>query len=199
MPMMAGKIFSALLALGFPIAVLFCGDAVMSGASGRAAAIHQLTDGKPNGPRPLNQRWFGYGSDAAQAYWCWLTPAGRQVEKRFLALDLLFPLLYGGALAASLGWVWTALERPFHPAWILAPLVMITMADWLENLIQLAQLRHYMSSNEQYVQSRWIQLSSCATIVKLWLTSGLYITLVGLILNFLFTFSGRRLANDAAK
>lgn len=182
---MAGKSFKALLAFGFPIAVLVCGDGILSDRSGRAAAIHQLTEGKPNAPRPINQRWFGYGSDTVKSYWCWLTPEGREAERKFLALDLLFPFFYGGALAASQWWVWMVLERPFHPAWIVAPLVMIMIADWLENLIQLAQLRHYVSSNEQDVQGLWIQVSSCATIVKLWLTSGLYISLAGLILTML--------------
>lgn len=196
---MADKIFIALLALGFPMAVLLCGDILLPGASGRAAAISQLTGGKADGLKPLNQRWFGYGTDAVKAYWHWLKPAGREAEKTFLALDLLFPFFYGGALAASLGWVWMALERPFHPIWIIAPLVIIMLADWLENLIQLAQLRHYVSSNEQYVQGLWIQLSSYATLIKLWLTGGLYIALAGLLLKMLFTFSGRRLASHAAE
>lgn len=196
---MAGKTFTALLALGFPIAVLFFGDDVLSGASGRAAVIRQLSEERHESPRPLSRRWFGYGADAVKEYWFWLKPAGRWAEKTFLTLDLLFPFLYGGALAVSLWWVWMALERPFHPTWILAPLALITMADWLENLIQLAQLRYYVSSNEQSVQSGWIRLSSCATIVKLWVTSGLYISLAGLILTMLFTCSGRRLATDAAE
>lgn len=199
MHIMADKRFAALLALGLPMAVLLCGNDMLSGASGRTAALCQLTDGKQDHPRPLNQRWFGYGADAVQDYWSWLKPAGRRAEEAFLALDLLFPFLYGGALAASLGWIWMTLGRPFHPAWIIAPLVVITMADWLENLIQLAQLRHYVSSNEQSVQSLWIQLSSLATIIKLWIASGLYVSLAGLVLKMLLTFSGRRLASDAVE
>lgn len=199
MPIMADKIFTALLALGFPITVLLGGDVVLSGASGRPPAVCQLTDEKQFAPKPLNRRWFGYGAEDAKAYWSWLESTGRQTEKTFLTLDLLFPFLYGGALAASLWWIWMTLGRPFHPAWILAPLVMITMADWLENLIQLAQLRHYMESNGQYVQSLWIQLAGCATIIKLWLTGGLYVSLAGLILKLLLTCPDRRLAGDATK
>ena len=63
----------------------------------------------------------------------------------------------------------------------------------------LAQLRHYMSPNQQYAESLLIRLSGCATIIKLWLTSGLYVTLAGLVLKMLFTFPGRRLASDAAE
>jgi len=196
---MAGKIFIALLVLGFPAAVLLCGDILLSAASGRGAALSQLAVGKGGDLKPRTQRWFGYGTDVVKAYWHWLKPAGREAEKTFLTLDLLFPFFYGGALTASLWWVWMALERPFHPIWIIAPLVIIMLADWLENLIQLAQLRHYVSSNEQYAQGLWIQLSSYATILKLWLTGGLYIALAGLVLKMLFTFSGRRLAHHAAE
>lgn len=86
---------------------------------------------------------------------------------------------------------------PTVPSWLdFAPLVMITMADGLENLVQAAQLR-YMSPNEPSAKSLWIQLAACATILKLWLTRGLYVTLAGLILNFLCTFSERHLATDA--
>lgn len=196
---MAGKTFTALLALGLPMAVLLCGDILLSAASGRATALSHIALGKGGELKPLNQRWFGYGTDAVKAYWHWLKPAGREAERKFLTLDLLFPFFYGGALAASLSWVWMALEQPFHPAWIVAPLVMIMLADWLENLIQLAQLRHYVSSDEQYVQGVWIQLSSCATLIKLWLTGGLYIALAGLLVKMLFTCSGRRLASHVVE
>lgn len=199
MHIMADKRFAALLALGFPTTVLLCGSDKLSGGSDRAAALCRLIDGKQEHPRPLHQRWFGYGVDALQEYCSWFKPAGRRAEENILALTLLFPFLYGGALAASLGWIWVTLGRPFHPAWIIAPLVVITMADWLENLIQLAQLRHYVSSNEQCVQSLWIQLSSLATIIKLWIASGLYVSLAGLVLKMLLTFSGRRLASDAVE
>lgn len=124
---------------------------------------------------------------------------GREAETRFLLLDLVFPLFYGGALAASLWWVWMTLGRPFHAGWIVAPLVIIVMADWTENLIQLAQLRHYVSSNESRIQDLWIQVSSCATIIKLWLTSGLYVSLIGLVVRMILTLSDRRMVTDVAK
>lgn len=177
---MTDKTFSAVLAPGFPIAVQLRGDEALSDASGRAAAIHQLADERQDVPKPLTRGWFGCGGDAPTQY-------------------SLFPFLYGCALTATLWWIWMALGQPFHPAWIVAPLMVITIADWLEHLIQLAQLRHYVSSNEQYVQGLWIQLSGCATIIKLWLTSGLYVSLAGFILKMLFTFSGRRLAGNAAQ
>ncbi len=173
---MADNIFSAFLTSGFPIAIWLCGNVRVPGTKAGAA-----------------------GTDGARAYWCWLTSGGRQAKSQCLTLDRLFSWLYGGALAASLCWVWMALDQPFHPGWIFAPLVIIMIADWLENLVQAAQLRHYTSPNEQYAKSLWIQLASCSTIMKLWLTSGLYISLAGLILNMLCTFTERRLATDAVE
>ena len=170
---MADNIFIAFLASGIPTTIRLCGNVMVLGRDAGAA-----------------------GTDGARAYWCWLTSGGRQPKSQFLTLDCLFSWLYGSALAASLCWMWMALGQPFHPGWIFAPLVMITMADGLENLVQAAQLR-YMSPNEPSAKSLWIQLAACATILKLWLTRGLYVTLAGLILNFLCTFSERHLATDA--
>ncbi len=196
---MTSMIFKAFLAVGLPVAVLLGGSWVLSHMSGRACAGDLPTQTEQGVPKPLNLRWFGYGTEAAMEFWAKLGDAGRQAEKRFLLLDLVFPLFYGGALAASLWWIWVTLGRPFHPAWIVAPLAMILTADWTENLIQLAQLRHYVSSNEGRLQGLWIQISSCATIIKLWLTSGLYVSLVGLVVRMIFTLSDRRLVADAAE
>ncbi len=194
---MEHMILKAFLSVGFPVAVLLGGSWMISQVSGRTAAMNRLTEETQDNPKPLNLRWFGYGTEAAKKYWSWLKPAGRQAEEKFLTLDMLFPLFYGGALAASLWWVWMALDQPFHPAWIIAPLAVIAMADWTENLIQLAQLRHYVSSNESPIQNLWIQLSSVATMIKLWLTSGLYISLIGLVVKMVFTLSDRHVAADA--
>lgn len=187
------------ITLGFPVEVRLGGDRIPSDPSGRVVAMNQPTDGKRDTPKPLNRRWVGDGTGAAKKCWSWLKPAGRQAEKEFLTLNLLFPFLYGGALAACLWWVWMALERPFHPAWIIAPLAIILTADWTENLIQLAQIHHYVSSNEGRIQDLWIQSSSCATIMKLWLTSGLSMSLIGLAVRMIVTLSDRRMATDAAE
>ena len=76
---------------------------------------------------------------------------------------------------------------------------MILTSDWTENLIHLAQLRHYVSSNEGRIQGLWIQISSCATIIKLWLTSGLYVSLVGLLVRLILTLLDKRLVADAVE
>ena len=182
------------IASGFPV-----GDRILSHPSGLAPKTSQLTLGEQRASWPLNLCWFGRGMEAVQGFGSWLQAAGRQAGRNFLTLDLLLSLVYGGALAASLWWVWLAVGRPFHPAWIVAPLAMILTADWTENLIQLAQLRHYVPSNEGRIQNFWIQVSSCATIIKLWLTLGLYVSLAGFVLRLIVSFSNRRLVAATAE
>lgn len=194
---MAPMILKTFLSLGFPLVVLPGDDKVLSRAGGRAAAIDHLTQGKQGEPKPLNLRWFGYDTNAAKGYWDWLTCVERQAEKTFLTKDVLFPFVYGGALAASLWWVWATVGRPFNPAWIVAPLAMILTADWIEHLIQLAQLRHYVLSNEGRMHNFWIQVSSGTTTITLWLTLGLYVSLAGLVLSMMVSLSDRRLTTHA--
>lgn len=86
-------------------------------------------------------------------------------EQHFLKIDLFFPVFYGAALVTSLLMVWEMLGRPFSPAWILAPVAITAVADWTENLVQLAQLARF--TNDKPLQASWIQLASLATILKL--------------------------------
>ena len=195
---MAIMTFKSYLAFSFSIAVPFDGERPLPHTGGRAAAIDPLTAGEQALFTPLPLRWLGNGMDAAKLLWSCLKDAGRRAGEKCCTLDVMFSFVYGGALAASLWWVWMTLGRPFHPIWIVAPLAMILTADWTEHLIQLAQLRHYLSSNEGRIQNLWIEIYGCATIIKLWLTSGLYMSLVGLAIRLVVTRSDRRLAADAA-
>ena len=195
---MAHMTFKVLLSVGFPIAVPFDGEQILPHACGRAGVIDPLITGEQGLLAPLHLRWLGNGMDAAKRLWSWLNDAGRETGETFLTMDLLFSFVHGGALAASLSWVWMTLGCPFHPIWIVAPLALTLTADWTEHLIQLAQLRHYLSSNGGRIQSLWIEIYGCATIIKLWLTSGLYMSLLGLAIRLVVTRSDRRLAADAA-
>lgn len=113
---------------------------------------------------PLNFRPGGYNAADATAYWEWLGPPGRAAERRFLLVDLAFPLGYGGAMLASLLIAWAALGRPFRRAWLVTPVVIAVVADWVENLIHLRQLRAFMQS--ALVDATWLQVASLATSVK---------------------------------
>jgi hypothetical protein len=198
---MASRLLNRFVAIGTPFEVLVGGDSsrMLSNPSGLAADMTQLPPGEQRVPEPLNLHWFGYEREAAKKYWSWLNALGRQVGENFLAMDLLFSFVYGGALAASLAWVWMAVGRPFHPAWIMAPLAMMLTAEWTEHCIQRVQLRPYVSSNDGPLPTLWIQISSCATMIKLWLTCGLYVSLAGLVVKLIVSLLERYLFVDAAE
>jgi hypothetical protein len=122
--------------------------------------------------KPLNMRYFGYNLEAVKAYWGAQEKTNLPAEQRLLELDLIFPFLYGGALAVGLFMAWAMLGRPFNPLFILAPICITMIADWTENLNQLHQLKAYMAGGEAAVQSGSIWLASLGTIVKLWFFTG---------------------------
>lgn len=190
--------FNIVFPLGFPIAMPSDGGQRLPHASAPAAAQNSLTTEEHALLKPLHARWLGSGLDAAKRSWSWLNETARQATEKLPALDLLFPFVYGGALAVNLWWVWETLGHPFYPAWIVAPLAMILTADWAENLLQLAQLSHSVSSNKSRAQNLWIEISACATTITLWLTLGLYISLMGLVAKLMVMLSHRRLLVSAA-
>ena len=196
---MASRVLNRFIALGDPIEVLVGGGSILPHPRGRAAVTISLTPGEQKAQERLNLRRSGYGTEAAKACWLWLTCTAHESGEKFLTLHLLFPFVYGGTLAANLWWVWVAVGRPFHPAWIMAPLAMMLAAEWTEHFIQRAQLRPYVSSNDDPLPTLWIQISSCATMVKLWLTFGLYVSLVGLVVKLIVSLSERHLVVDAAE
>lgn len=172
---------TAIIAFGFPVAILLGGGWALDHLSGRASVIKQLTSAGRTIPQPLNMRCLGYGIESAWSYWFALQDEGRRAEQKFLRLDLLFPFFYGSPLAASLCWAWLTLKEPFPLTWI-APLAIALIADWAENLIQLNQLGRYrdVPRGDGNLQRPWIRAASCATVIKLWFMGGLYMGLGGL-------------------
>ena len=124
-----------------------------------------------------------------------LPSASGWIEKQ-LTSAFLFTFMYGGAIAAGLWCVWVTAGRPFHPGWIIAPLAVIMTVDWTEHLIHLLQLRDQIPSNEGRLETLVIHISSYATVVKLWFTLGLYVSLIGLIVKVIVK-SDRCLEVDA--
>ncbi len=114
---------------------------------------------------PLNFRFAGYDAPAATAYWGWLGPAGRDAERRFLKADLVFPVVYGGALFAGLAFAWAGLGRASRPAWLMMPVAMTVLADWTENAVHLSQLAAFVHGAA--VDPGWIQIASIATSTKM--------------------------------
>ncbi|HEX3129928.1 MAG TPA: hypothetical protein VH394_21525 [Thermoanaerobaculia bacterium] len=116
--------------------------------------------------KPLNRR-FGYSLSETVSYWEALGSRGRSAERRILELDLAFPLLYGGALAASLLLARSSLKNPLPVALILAPVAITLLADWTENAIHLNQLGRYVADGQSALQESWIRVASTATALKL--------------------------------
>jgi hypothetical protein len=169
---MGKAILSAIVMLAFPAVVFLGGARAMIGISHREKVPE----------RPLNQRFF-YNACDAQNYWAKFSDRGR-AEQRFLELDLVFPFLYGGALAISLLWVWASLGRPFHPAWLIAPLAITALADWTENLVQLGQIKRFLAGTP--VQEGWILVASAVTALKLVFFYASWLGLLALVLLLIF-------------
>lgn len=148
-------IVNAVVMLLLPAAVFFGGGWIMAKMSGRVLMKQE---------KPLNQR-FGYDVEAVQRAWQAFDERALGAERRFLELDLVFPFLYGGALATGLLLGWASLGRRFNPAWLLVPIAITLLADWTENLVQLGQLSRFSAG--QVLQKSWIQVASTATATKL--------------------------------
>jgi hypothetical protein len=169
----------ALFAITLPIAAFLGGVWVMSQVSRHDQALQRLRATPAGDEEPLNRRRH-YDAAAVRDHWALFDDAGLASERHFLELDLVFPFLYGGALAASLLLVWAALGRPFSPAWIVVPVAVTVVADWTENLVQLTQLRRFV--RHEALQGGWIAIASAATLVKLVFIVASSVSLVVLVL-----------------
>ena len=176
---------TALVAVVFPT-VVFVGVATLQSAhSGRDQALKSAT---PQNPTPLNMRLY-YDNDVVDSFWGALGKSGRVAEQRFLEEDLVFPTLYGGAIAGSLLWLLPVTGLSWRPWLVVSPLVVGVMGDWTENLIQLEQLRRYGALGKNGLDASAIRLSSLATDLKL---AG--VTLSGVLLLVLVAAFLRRAA-----
>ena len=152
---------SVLLAAAMPVVVFFVVGTAMSIVTGRQAA---LAHAHPPDLKPLNMR-ISYNVDDVDRFWGALGANGLTAEQRFLKADLLFPTIYGGALAASLWWLCRLI------GWsVTIPLAAVTIgavADWTENLVQLELLRRYAQTGRAGLDPHTVQIASVATLVKL--------------------------------
>ena len=114
-----------------------------------------------------------------QQYWKGITKKGRIAEEKFLKYDLVFPLIYGGAVATSLLWARAKVGWPTHLAWIIIPLAIVFIADWTENLIQLEQLKKFRNTGPNNISPSWIRVASFFTVIKLGLVAALLLSLIG--------------------
>jgi hypothetical protein len=174
-------VVSILRAIWLPAVAYFGAGLVMILLSGHTYVTEQVRErAAPEHRTSLNMRLEGYDTADAARLWGLFDPRAQESERRFLLLDLLFPLFYGGAFLAALLRVWRDLGRPFSSLLLIAPVAITVVTDWIENLIHLAQLRRYVEQGEEGLQSGWIQVASAATTIKISLFAGTLLFLVGL-------------------
>jgi len=155
---MASPVATSLLALALPLAAYLGGGLLTTELAARE---------EPAGAqKPLNLR-FGYSAADLTSYWQAFKPSGLEGERRFLEADLIFPFLYGGALATGMLLLWAALGRPFNPAPLFAVVAITLLADWTENLVQLRQICRFIRQGSSELEAHWINVASAATMVKL--------------------------------
>jgi hypothetical protein len=162
----------AIILLAVPVLVFAGGAYLIGKLSDRQTVTNQLKTApiEDKDKNPLGLRFCGYNSAAVGRHWGALDPNALGLERRSLELDLMFPFFYGAALAGALLCAWATLSRPLPPAWLLLPVAITVVADWIENLVQLGQLRLFNASHEAGLQSGWIRIASAATVTK-WLFS----------------------------
>ena len=148
-------------------------------------SAHMDGSGAENAESKAAEHAAVYDKDDVNKFWGALGNDGRLAEQEFLKEDLIFPLMYGGALALSLGWVLSMSGLSWSPWLIVLPVVIGVVGDWAENLIQLEQLQRYIDKGKDGLDPGAILRSSIATDVKLagvLLSSLLLLALVAIFL-----------------
>jgi len=178
---MSKLIVKVIVILALPAVAFLGGVWLMFEISGRERVTQSLAaKAEPADRKPLYQR-LTYDVNDVKRHWGALDGGALHSERRFLRLDLFFPLLYGVALAFSSIMAWQALGRRFHPAWVLTPVLIAALSDWAENLIQLRQLGYYMAGGDTVLQAGWIRAASIATLLKLLFFGGSCLALILLV------------------
>ncbi len=178
---MVATVLKLIAILGLPLSLFKAGVAIMDKLADGPYVSQRLERAAPPADQtPLNRRLKGYDVQAVNRHWGALHRRAREAERLFLELDLVFPFLYGGGLAAGLLIAWAMVGRPWHPAWFIVPVVVAVLADWTENLVQISQLERYVSGSETSLQAGWVRVASVATSVKALFLIGLSLSLFGM-------------------
>lgn len=168
-----------ILALGLPLAAFLAGGAWMMKITGRG----KFPETAAPESVPLHFRLGGYAAADVRAYWDCLGADGQLAELRFLNLDLLFPLFYGGTLLLGLFLLWNGLGRPFPRFWLTVPVLVNLVVDWTENLTLRRQLHRFLGN--EAIQEGWIALAGVATTVKILCFAFAWLLLLGLGLRWI--------------
>lgn len=180
------------LMLAIPAAVSIGGAALLTRLSGRAIVTEQLATLPKDDRTPLNSRWR-YDKDAVGRHWTALDEKALAAETRFLEMDLVYPFAYGGAFLTALLLGWAMLGRPFNPVWLVVPVAVTVVADWVENLTILPQIRAFTDGGANALDAGRVTIASAATAVKL---AGI-VALIGLTVGVLIVVIRRLVAGRA--
>jgi hypothetical protein len=192
---MTPTILKAVLILAIPAIVFVGGAVLMTRLSGRALVTAQLAALPREDRTPLNSR-LGYDQPSIARHWGALDRAALAAETRFLEMDLVFPLAYGGAFLAGLLLGWAMLDRSFNPTWLVLAVGVTVLADWTENLTTLSQIEAFAVHGAAALEPARIALASGATLVKL--AGAAALTVLSLVLTALVVRSALRAAGGGA-
>jgi hypothetical protein len=164
---MMSPVVRAVLIVAIPLVVFFGGTMLMTRLSGRATVDAQLESLPDKSDRTKLNTRLHYDREKVARHWGALKPDGLAAETRFLEMDLVFPLAYGGAYLAGLLLGWAALGRSFNPTWLVLVVAVTLLADWTENLTLLGQIEAFARGGATTLNAGRIALASAATLVKL--------------------------------
>jgi hypothetical protein len=171
-------VLELIIILGLPIVFFLIGKSFVEKFSNQKH-IQEVLGNKHL--KPLYVRSGGYNTDEVKLYWKALYPSAIEDEKRFLYLDLLFPLFYGSPLITSILFAWIRLNRPLSLIWFILPVIITMLSDWNENFIQLQQIKRFHSLEElENLEIEWIWVASTATRFKLYFFVISYLLLIGM-------------------
>jgi hypothetical protein len=178
---MSKRLLVTLLIVIFPSLVLGAGSVIGTQISNRSlvkkqhrAAKLPLMDRISLGLRP-------YGVEAVKRHWVNpLNDDARAAERRFLQFDRNLAAAVAIALFLCLFITWRGLGQPFPLVYLLVPAIALLLADWTENRLLIGQLDRLLANPPLPLQPGQIRRAAMATLAKLVLYLGLYITLLRL-------------------
>lgn len=179
---MSKRLLLTILLVLLPSLVLGAGSVIGAQISNRSlvkkqhrAAKLPLMDRIPLGLRP----W--YGVDAVKRHWVNpLNNDARAAERRFLQFDRGLAAAIAITLFLCLFITWRELGKPFHVVYLLVPAIALLLADWTENRLLIGQLDRLLATPPLPLQAGQIRRAAMATLAKLVLYGGLYVTLLRL-------------------
>ena len=172
-----------ILALILPIAVFLIFGKLMTTISNRNHVIDVLKNiPRKDDRKPLNMRPGGYDVEAVARHWQAIVDdesgLAIKAEDLFLRLDLVFPLIYGGAFVTSFLMLQQNSNVRFDLLLAIVPVTITVLADWTENLIQINQLNRFEKEGATALQAAAIGVASVATRIKLLFFIGAYVYLL---------------------